>query len=246
MFRITAAVALFFVSAASAADDSKPIFFRLKVPADATVIIDGHKTTSTGSVRRYETPAMPTGKDYSYSVKVASGGKEVSKTIKFNHTETTIDLTGEFVATGTGTTKPMPNPVGNLKPGPKKAGFTTYEVDGRIWVFRDGSKDVDAFKKDGESIKHVIRPVAGPGGTTVKGPDNDTIVAYLTTADGYETAMADGRLWVFKKGSKEFDAFKKDKDLAKHVIRVNAGPMGMTVKAPDDETLKGYLKAVSK
>jgi hypothetical protein len=124
-----------------------------------------------------------------------------------------------------------------------KPGFVTKFEDGRVWVFRQGSKDLTGFLKDGELAKHVVRPGAGPRGMTLKAPDAETIIAYMTAQEGFITFLEDGRLWVFKTASKELPEFKKNGDLAKHVIRVNAGPLGLTLKAPDGETIDLYLKA---
>jgi hypothetical protein len=182
--------------------------------------------------------------------------------------------------------KELPNPILADKSGeriskislPAKHGFVTVEVEGRWWIFRDGSKDLAAFKKTGEPeksytrinaapykarlwifrqnskdlaeflkngdlTKQVIRPGAGPRGMTLKGPDADTIIAYVTAQEGFITFLQDGRLWVFKSDSKDLQEYKKNGELAKHVIRVNAGPLGLTLKAPDGETIDLYLKA---
>lgn len=52
-----------------------------------------------------------------------------------------------------------------------------------------------------------------------------------------------GRLWVFRADSKELAEFREKGELAKHVIRPRSGPDGLTLKAPDAETLEAYLKA---
>jgi hypothetical protein len=78
---------------------------------------------------------------------------------------------------------------------------------------------------------------------TIKAPDQQTLVDYMTRHDDFETFVKDDRLWVFRKGSKEAAAFKKDGEPAQHVTRIHAGPLKMTVKAPDAETLEAYLKA---
>ena len=124
-----------------------------------------------------------------------------------------------------------------------KPGFVTRVEDGRLWVFRRESKELESFTKDGELAKHVVRPGAGPMGMTVKAPDSETIVEYLTAKPGFVTRIEDGRLWVFRQGSKELESFAKDGELAKHVVRPGAGPLGMTVKAPDSETIAAYLEA---
>jgi hypothetical protein len=127
-----------------------------------------------------------------------------------------------------------------------KPGFTVIPAaDNRVWVFRDGSKELDEFRAKGELAKHVTRPGAGPGGMTVKAPDSETIVEYASSRDGFETFVRDGRIWVFRPGSKELAEFEKSGEPAKSVTRPNAGPMGMTVKGPDADTITEYLGAKS-
>ena len=60
---------------------------------------------------------------------------------------------------------------------------------------------------------------------------------------GYVTKIVDGRLWVFKKDSKELSKFESHGELAKHVIRPGAGPNKMTIKAPDRDTIVEYMGA---
>jgi hypothetical protein len=124
-----------------------------------------------------------------------------------------------------------------------KPGFVTKFDDGRLWIFRQDSKDLAEFLKNGDLTKQVVRPGAGPRGMTLKGPDADTIIAYVTAQEGFITFLQDGRLWVFKSDSKDLQEYKKNGELAKHVIRVNAGPLGLTLKAPDAETIDFFLKA---
>lgn len=126
-----------------------------------------------------------------------------------------------------------------------KPGFVTTMEDGRLWIFREGSSELGEFQRQGELAKHVTRPGAGPNGITVKSPDNETIMAYMTSAPGFITMMEDGRLWVFRAGSKEFAEFQKQGELAKHVTRPAAGPGRMTIKAPDSETVTAYLAMVN-
>jgi len=139
--------------------------------------------------------------------------------------------------------------------------FVTIEEDGRLWVFRADSEELGKFRSDGELAKHVIRPKAGPGGVTLKSPDAETLDAYMAQVTsaasmsaanashggsiydkpGFHTELHDGRLWVFKAGSEELEMFQKNGELAKHVIRPKAGPDGMTIKAPDTETIDAYM-----
>jgi uncharacterized protein (TIGR03000 family) len=53
----------------------------LRVPADAEVWIDGARTTQTGAVRRFVSPPLPPGREYSYEVRVGwkDAGREVTQ-----------------------------------------------------------------------------------------------------------------------------------------------------------------------
>lgn len=124
-----------------------------------------------------------------------------------------------------------------------KPGFFTKVDDGRIWVFKEGSDQLKQFLEEGEPAKMAIRPAAGPRGMTVKGPDQDTLLAYLLTTDGFHVSIDDGRIWVFREGSEALKQFKKEGEPEKIVIRPAAGPLGMTVKGPDNETVDAYLRA---
>jgi hypothetical protein len=63
------------------------------------------------------------------------------------------------------------------------------------------------------------------------------------TKPGFYTEVKDGRLWVFREGSKELAEFKKSGEPAQQVTRVGAGPKGMTIKGPDAKTIDDYLAA---
>ncbi|SDO47021.1 hypothetical protein SAMN04489798_3034 [Pseudomonas arsenicoxydans] len=61
---------------------------------------------------------------------------------------------------------------------------------------------------------------------------------------GFITEVEDGRLWVFREGSKELVDFKKTGEPAKQFSDIGAGPNGMTVKSADEKTLKDYLQTL--
>jgi hypothetical protein len=124
-----------------------------------------------------------------------------------------------------------------------KDGFVTEIVDGRLWVFRPDSKDLAEFRTHGEPAKSVTRPGAGPGGMSVRSGDSDTISAYLTAKPGFVTEIVDGRLWVFRPGSKDLGEFRTHGEPAKSVTRPGAGPGGMSVRSGDSETISAYLAA---
>jgi hypothetical protein len=54
-----------------------------------------------------------------------------------------------------------------------KPGFYTEVKDGRLWVFRDGSK------QHGEPAKQVTRIGGGPNGMTIKSSDAKVIDEYM-------------------------------------------------------------------
>lgn len=71
-----------------------------------------------------------------------------------------------------------------------KPGFVTQVEDGRLWVFKDGSPELAAMQKDGLPEKAAIRIGAGPDGMTIKGPNDDTIQAYLSASSTAPAAPA--------------------------------------------------------
>src|SRR5262249_35975541 len=86
------------VSPAQAADAKKrSIEFVVRLPADASLEIDGNKTTETGAARTFITPALPVEGHYSYTLKATLQGKEVTRTIHLAHgLDNTFDLRAEF------------------------------------------------------------------------------------------------------------------------------------------------------
>ena len=124
-----------------------------------------------------------------------------------------------------------------------KPGFYVALEDGRLWVLREGSKELGEFLEHGEPAKQVVRPAAGPGGITLKSVDADTLTEYLLTRPGFRVELEDGRLWVFREGSAELAQFVEQGEPAKQVVRPAAGPGGITLKSADAETLDAYLAA---
>lgn len=124
-----------------------------------------------------------------------------------------------------------------------KPGFTTIVDDGRLWVFRSGSKDLADFQKKGEPAKQVTRIAAGPNRMTVKSTDAEIIDSYVYNKPGFETKVVDGRLWVFKAGSKDWEDFLKTGEPAKLATRIGAGPDGMTLRSNEMSTIDAYMAA---
>jgi hypothetical protein len=124
-----------------------------------------------------------------------------------------------------------------------RKGFETFEVDGRLWVFRDFAVELSQYEKGQEVEKHVTKVGAGPDGRTVKAPDVETILSYLAARDGFQTAVVGQRVWVFRDGSPALHDFLGTLDLKAKVERAGAGPFGTAVAAPDEDTITAYLAA---
>lgn len=60
-----------------------------------------------------------------------------------------------------------------------KKGFYTHIHDGRLWVLKEGDKDIELVSKDKEPKVVVTRIGAGPKGMTVRSNDAKVIDAYL-------------------------------------------------------------------
>lgn len=60
---------------------------------------------------------------------------------------------------------------------------------------------------------------------------------------GFVTDVKDGRLWVFREGSKDLDEYRQNGELTKMVTRIGAGPNGMTIRAGDAKDIDDYLAA---
>lgn len=58
-------------------------------------------------------------------------------------------------------------------------GYVTEIEDGRLWVFKAGSAELEEFKKHGEPAKQFTNVGAGPNGMTIKSADQETLDAYL-------------------------------------------------------------------
>jgi len=60
-----------------------------------------------------------------------------------------------------------------------KPGYFTHVHDGRLWVLKEGDKDVELVAKNKEPKLVVTRIAAGPNNMTVKSNDAAVIDAYL-------------------------------------------------------------------
>jgi hypothetical protein len=96
---------------------------------------------------------------------------------------------------------------------------------------------------DTATANPAAAPAATPAGVhTFKGPDTETLRAYMALRPGFATRVIDGKLWVFYDNSNELKLVYAGGELAKHATRITATPDGVqTIKAPDGEVIDAYL-----
>ena len=157
----------------------------------------------------------------------------------------TLQITLAFAAMfAAGALRADETPADTAPPHAKEGYATVYDKDGRLWIFRDGSPEHHEYLEKGKPAKYVTRPGAGPDGITLQSPDAETIVDYVVARPGFFTEVdKDGRLWVFRAGSEAHAEYEEKGKPAKHVVRPGVGPLGLTIKAVDTETIDAYLEA---
>jgi len=101
------------------------------------------------------------------------------------------------------------------------------EDTGHLWALRPGEE---------KSEKHTTLIKAGPDDRTVKALDFATAVEYIADRDGFDVNVdaENRRIWVLRPGEEESE---------KHVTLIGAGPMGMSLKSLDMETIEAYMNA---
>jgi uncharacterized protein (TIGR03000 family) len=110
---------------AQSGEKSAVIHISIRLPADATLFIDGHKTSETGDVRTFRTPPLPEGYHYGYLLKATANGKTVTHPIHIAHgVDNCFDLRAEFL------------PAAASKAHPKQFASTTQANQGHyspVW-----------------------------------------------------------------------------------------------------------------
>jgi uncharacterized protein (TIGR03000 family) len=83
---------------AQAQKQKEAISVTIRLPADAVLWINDYKTETTGPVRTFQTPPLPMGGHFAYTLKAMSGGKEVTRKIHLAHgVNNGFDLRAEFL-----------------------------------------------------------------------------------------------------------------------------------------------------
>ncbi len=123
----------------------------------------------------------------------------------------------------------------------ERAGFSAYDLEGRLWIFREGSDAELAFLEEGPPSAHVTRPGAGPGGLTLKAVDDDVLVEWAAVREGFAVRWRDDALWVFEPRSLDLLDFDEGAEPTRVVERTSGGPFGGAVRATDAAVLAAYL-----
>jgi uncharacterized protein (TIGR03000 family) len=70
---------------AAQADGKRSLKVQVLVPADTVLEVDGIRLKTTGTVRRFETPELPFGKDFVYTFKANFQGKTITRKLVVGH-----------------------------------------------------------------------------------------------------------------------------------------------------------------
>lgn len=62
----------------------KPALLDVQVPAEAELEVDGHPTQSTGVERQFESPPLPSGRTFVYTLKATWRGRTVNRTVRLH------------------------------------------------------------------------------------------------------------------------------------------------------------------
>ncbi len=124
-----------------------------------------------------------------------------------------------------------------------KPGFVTIGDEGRVWVFRDGSPELEAFRARGGLDERVTLLGAGPMNATLLASDRETILEWMAARPGFAVIADEGRLWVFEEGSEALETFRRDGRLDERVTVIGAGPRNASVQSTDRATILRWMGA---
>jgi uncharacterized protein (TIGR03000 family) len=110
---------------AQSGEKTAVIHITIRLPADAALFIDEHKTQETGDVRTFRTPPLSEGRSYAYVLKATADGKTVTRPILVAHgVDNCFDLRADFL------------PAADSKVHPKQFASTTQANQGHyspVW-----------------------------------------------------------------------------------------------------------------
>ncbi len=93
-------------------------------------------------------------------------------------------------------------------------------------------------------VVSIVGCVTTGNDTSTFAVPDDAKVKPQSVANGFATFEHEGSTWVFSTASEEVHKFMAGEELAKHVTKMKATSAGiMKLKAPDTETINGYLAA---
>ena len=126
-------------------------------------------------------------------------------------------------------------------------GYHVELVDGRLWVFEEGSPAHAEFLDGRKPEKNATKVGVGPLGTSLRGAELRVLREYLYAKPGFHVALGTVGdrefLWVFRTGSDALGEFLASGEPAKSVTRIGAGPDGLTLRGPDRAVLDAYGRA---
>ena len=80
-------------------EERKPVCLDIRVPEDAELEVNGHKTKSRGELRRFESPPVVVGRTYEYSLKVSWHGHTLTRRLQMQpERPVTLDLRKDLQA----------------------------------------------------------------------------------------------------------------------------------------------------
>jgi len=130
----------------------------------------------------------------------------------------------------------------------EKPGYTVRLIDGKLWVFEEGSEALAAIEAGGSPPgDHATRVQAVKGAVrTYKAAEAETLTGYLASTKDHAAMVIDGQLWIFDPASEAYEAAHEGEVPEKHATRImSLGGKVMTLKSPDADVLSAYVDAVA-
>jgi hypothetical protein len=122
-----------------------------------------------------------------------------------------------------------------------RPGFAARCRDGAVWILQAESPELGAFDA-GELPPDPARwKGAGPAGSDLLAGDLTLLSSYLHGREGFDVYLEDGVLWVYPAGDEASLAHRLGERPEEAVTCPEAGPGGITLRAPDREVALGYL-----